>query len=125
MWTRSDLPHPSLETLEPSYEALLTRLDRAGREGKAIIVDFCTGPPPRNDDDFERATRPYRLRLFEGFVAGGVLVKTASGKMQLTRTSREDSGLYVVASDVDELKAHLDARLDEAGIERARDFDEP
>ena len=120
---RSEVPYPDLESLEPSYEGLLARLDRVGREGKAVIVDFRNGPPPRNDEAFERATRPYRRRIFEGFVAGGVLVRTASGRMQLTRTSREDEGVYVVASEEHELQAYLDERLDEAGVERATGID--
>jgi hypothetical protein len=82
-------------------------LDR-GRHG--LVVDLRDGPQ-RSDPAFEEATRDHRARVFEGFRAGAVLVRTLSGKLQLGRLEREDRA-YRAFDDEAEALAFLRDSLD-------------
>lgn len=83
-------------------------LDRA-RHG--LVVDLRDGPQ-RSDPAFEEATRDHRARVFEGFRAGAVLVRTLSGKLQLGRLEREDRAAYRAFDDEAEALAFLRDEVD-------------
>lgn len=112
--TRTSEPYASIEEVHATFVDLRQRLhalpiDRA-RHG--LLVDLRDGPL-RSDPPFEAAAREHRPRLFEGFVAGAVLVRTLSGKIQLSRQERLDRA-YRTFDDEEEALAFLRDAVDGA-----------
>ncbi len=99
-YTELDEVHTTFVELRERLRSL--PLDR-GRHG--LLVDLRDGPL-RSDPPFEAAAREHRQHLFDGFVAGAVLVRTLSGKIQLTRHERLDR-VYRTFDDEDEALAFL------------------
>jgi len=83
-------------------------LQRAGAQG--LLIDLREGPL-RNDPAFDAAVSEHRPRVFEGFHVGAVLVRTLSGKIQLSRHERVDR-VYRVFDDEAEVLAFLRDTLD-------------
>lgn len=110
LWRTAE-PYSDIASVVDSFEILLAKFREIGAAEKGLFVDFRRGPPARNDSEFEKAAKPYRTKLFEGFAVGAVLVKTAAGLMQLTRTAREDGRVYEVFDDEEELRSYLDSHL--------------
>jgi hypothetical protein len=109
---RSSEQFVTTEDARDSYAGLWQQihalpLDR-GRHG--LVVDLRDGPQ-RSDPAFEEATKDHRARVFEGFRAGAVLVRTLSGKLQLGRHERTDRA-YRAFDDEAEALAFLRDSLD-------------
>lgn len=112
--TRTAAPYDSIDDVHATFLDLRARLLALplahARHG--LLVDLREGPL-RSDPPFEAAAREHRPRLFEGFVAGAVLVRTLSGKIQLSRQERVDRA-YRTFDDEDEALAFLRDALDGA-----------
>lgn len=66
-----------------------------------LIVDM-RAAPPRNDPAFEAAMRHLRFMVRRSFARTAVLVRTASGMMQVSRMHREEGYPYFTTSDEEE-----------------------
>jgi hypothetical protein len=112
--SRTPEPLVGIDEVVASFLDLRQRLGELpiDRARNALLVDLREGPL-RSDPAFDAAVREHRPRLFEGFHIGAVLVRTLSGKIQLTRHERTDRA-YRVFDDEAEALAFLDEALDEA-----------
>jgi hypothetical protein len=63
--------------------------------GQCALIDLRAGPPGRNDDEFERATRSIQPELARTFSRVAVLVRSAVGKLQVKRISRGTSEVFL------------------------------
>ena len=109
---RTAEPYTGLDEVHASFVELRRRLGALplDRARHALLVDLRDGPL-RSDPAFDEVAREHRPRVFEGFFIGAVLVRTLSGKIQLTRHERVDR-VYRVFDDEAEAIAFL---VDELG----------
>jgi hypothetical protein len=56
--------------------------------GYRALIDLRNGPPGRNDDEFERATRSAQTEMTRNFSRIAFLVRSAVGKLQIQRLGR-------------------------------------
>jgi hypothetical protein len=68
------------------------------RRTLGLLVDLRSAPS-RNDPEFEETVKDFRQALFSIFQRASILVRTATGKMQLTRHVRSDGGSTRVFDD--------------------------
>jgi hypothetical protein len=94
---RSALPFPSLAVMKSSQDELapLIRV----YTGQRLLLDFSGGPPGRNDDAFEDATKPIVQVLEKSFAKVAVLVRTRAGELQVRRMAKRDGRQPHVFSD--------------------------
>ncbi len=108
-FTRTTATFPSLAQLERSFgdgSAALEQLDRA-RYGLFVDLRDARGS---NDPAFEHAMVRARRRLMTGFRRVAVLVKSASGALQVRRHAKEDGVEMGVFTDENELLTYLSKR---------------
>jgi len=95
--------------------AQLADAERANREvaeavrrppTRRVLVDLRHGPPGRNDEAFEETSARWRKTLGELFERRAILVKSAAGKLQITRLTRGVDNL-LVTQDEDEAARFL------------------
>lgn len=103
---RSPEPFPSLAEVERCLSAMAADLAGTTRGQHALLLDVRDGPM-RNDDGFEEAMGRHRATLFEGLVASAVLVRTAAGRLQLTRMARQEKLERPVFTDDAEARNYL------------------
>jgi hypothetical protein len=63
--------------------------------GQKALIDLRSGPPGRNDDEFERGTQGTREALTRNFTRVAFLVRSAVGKLQIRRLSRGSSSVFL------------------------------
>jgi hypothetical protein len=100
---------------EEAHAELVRKLDTLNRRQTRFLMDLRQAPG-RNDPEFEAIVATHRKRMFEKFAAAAILVRTASGKMQVTRHMREDQSDAVVFLDVRDALIHLGVPLALAAI---------
>jgi hypothetical protein len=88
----------NLDAVRAEQVAILDRLQMLVRRHLGLLVDLRRGPS-RNDPAFEQAIKEFRVALFALFRRVAVLVRTATGRMQLTRHMRSDGGEAHVFDD--------------------------
>jgi hypothetical protein len=103
---RTSEPYPNLAAVRAGQEAVLDALRRCTHLRPVMLVDLRAGPS-RNDPEFEQLAKRFRQELFTIFRRAAVLVRTASGTMQLTRYARSDGFGTGVFTDEDEAIAYL------------------
>lgn len=125
--TRSGQSYPSIDAVHESYDDFLRVVDdwllerriKAGQVGTkartpmAWLTDMRGAPDLRNDPEFEAVVRARRPDLLERSPALGILVKTAAGRMQLGRITRDKEAMVGVFSDPAEIVAWLGKRMRE------------
>lgn len=84
---RTEQPHVFLFQVVQSFDALEKAMDAAGRAGMSLLIDF-RAATPRNDAEYERASVSQPERCSRGFTRVAVLVRTASGMLQVQRAVR-------------------------------------
>lgn len=110
--TRTPEPFIDLDEVHESFLGLRQRLGELPleRSRSALLVDLRDGPL-RSDPAFDDVAREHRPRVFAGFHCGAVLVRTLSGKIQLSRLERADQN-YRAFDDEAEAIAFLRDTLD-------------
>jgi hypothetical protein len=104
---RTSEPFGATVHVRAEVDRLLSALPaRAG----GVIIDM-RDAPPRNDPEFEAAMRHLRFTLGQRFARKVVLVRTASGQMQVNRLHRTEQADYRVTLDPDEALALAQAPL--------------
>ncbi len=105
--------YPSVQELHGAYDEFLRevdnwRLERRIKRGKlgttapspmAWLVDIRSAPSRRNDAEFEGAVEERRKDLLQRSPVLAILVRTASGKMQLTRMARDGGAKLLIFDD--------------------------
>lgn len=87
--TRTPTPFASLSEIDPCLAAVNTALADIPRATTSILIDTREGPV-RNDPGFEDAFAPGRKRILAGFARAAILVRTATGRLQAQRYTRDD-----------------------------------
>jgi hypothetical protein len=99
---RSSEPYGSIAELELSYAPLYVKYEMLPRSSLALLLDL-RAVVARNDPEFETAVARHRTRMTAGFYKVGILVRSAVGKLQVTRHIREDGIVALVSDDEREL----------------------
>jgi hypothetical protein len=125
---RNGVPYPSPADVHRAYDQFLSLVDdwilgrriRAGTIGTrtavpmAWLYDVRDAPEMRNDPEFERIVKDRRPDLLKRSPYLAVLVKTAAGRMQVSRLAAKETTITVY-SDFDQalaaLRQHLPLRL--------------
>jgi len=106
--TRTSAPYVELSDIAASFG----RIDRAlldiDRKQHRLLLDLREGPR-RNDTEFETQMERYRKTLIVSFRRTALVVKTASGLLQVKRHIQEDGAIHaaVFMSEAQALQ-HLD-----------------
>ena len=101
---RTPTPYPSMEAMHAANRLLAVAVRGAGV--RRILLDLRKGPPGRNDEAFEETSARWRKTLGELFERRAILVKSAAGKLQITRLTRGVDNL-LVTQDEDEAARFL------------------
>lgn len=86
--TRTAVHYPDIKAVDTSLSSSHAAMHKAARRDLGALVDLRQGPM-RNDPEFEAVTAKYRFKFAEGYGRSAVLVRTAVGKLQLSRLGRE------------------------------------
>jgi hypothetical protein len=122
---RNSTPYANLRAVNEAYDAFLKLVDdwlldrriksgALGTRGKLPVgwlYDIRFGPGQRNDPEFEGAVAARRRDLYDRSPLLAVLVRTAAGRMQLTRMSRGAKDPIEVFSDENEAIAWLKRKM--------------
>jgi hypothetical protein len=98
---------------------LLSRRIKSGRLGTkartpmAWLIDLREAPVRRNDPEFESVVQQRRHHLLERAPLIGLLLRTASGRMQLKRMARTDHAELMTFEDLPEAVSTLLERMKE------------
>jgi hypothetical protein len=103
---RTSQPYPDLAAVRAAQDGVLDALRRCTHLRPVMLVDLRAGPS-RNDPEFEQLAKRFRQELFSIFRRSAVLVRMASGLMQLTRYARTDGLGTGVFTSEDEAIAYL------------------
>jgi hypothetical protein len=122
---RNDVIYPSVTAVHEAYDAFLALvddwlLDRRIKSGElgtkaktqmAWIYDVRGAPQRRNDPAFEEVVQKRRPDLLQRSPILAVLVKTASGKMQVSRLARTGGADLMILDDPNEAVALVLERM--------------
>ena len=125
---RTDAIYPSIAAVHGAYAEFLKvvddwLLDRRIKSGglgttaktpMAWLYDVRSAPTRRNDPEFEKVIQERRADLLKRTPVIVVLVKTASGKMQVTRMARTANSSLAALDNFDEAVAITLERMTEA-----------
>lgn len=125
---RTGVIFSSIEELHDAYGEFLRLVDdwilerriKSGELGTkartpvALLIDVRGAPTRRNDPEFERAVQERRPDLLKRSPIVGVLVQSASGKMQITRMGRTDNASLLVFDDFEQAVSTLRQKMTEA-----------
>jgi hypothetical protein len=100
-WLRRTAAHfEQLEDVSRNHDQLRRAL--AELPADKLLLDLREGPPGRNDAPFENALHATRKDLQHRYQQVAVLVRTAAGRLQMQRLSREDGVTIPVFLDESE-----------------------
>ena len=85
---RTALPYPTMAAMHESNLGLAGALRKARL--RRVLLDLRKGPPGRNDKEFETEGAPWRIQLAKECERVAVLVRSAAGKLQAQRLSRDE-----------------------------------
>ena len=103
---RSPMAHPSPKVMEDSFLQVARALDIRGRQGCCLLVDMRRAIG-HNEPEYEAAFRRSRDRIDAGLLRIAVLLRTATGMLQLMRLSEEDGTVRLVTMDEQVAIAYL------------------
>jgi hypothetical protein len=109
-YVRSSAAYPSLDVVRTSHEALLSALPARPRVSLKLLVDT-RAAPARNDEAFEKVIQSTLASLLPRFASFAILVKSAVGKLQVSRLAKAQSGqARLVCTTEAEALEHLGIR---------------
>jgi hypothetical protein len=106
LYRRTSEAYPDEAALRESFAALFVALDRLATSEMGLLLDV-RAAQGRNDDAFEAAHAPVRVRMLTAFDAVAMVVGTVVGKLQVTRFLRELGVQGKVFTDLAEAEAWL------------------
>lgn len=97
--TRTNVPYASVKEFEESIGAFEKVRSLPERRKMKLLLDLREGPM-RNDDDFEQSMSRVRNEMFSGFVAVASIVRTAVGRLQVSRIQGSGgAGMHQIFTD--------------------------
>jgi hypothetical protein len=90
------------EAIRRAFGAMVDPLRKLA--GYKALIDLRNGPPGRNDDEFERATRTAQSEVVRNFSRVAFLVRSAVGKLQVRRLARGGSNSNVFFDEDEALR---------------------
>jgi hypothetical protein len=129
---RIPVPYGAITHVERAYDDFLQAVDdwmlnrriTSGQLGTRVrspigwLYDIRSAPGQRNDPEFEAVIQRRRADLLKRSPFLVVLVKTAAGKMQLNRISRDDKSKFKISDDFDDSVAWLLEQIAAAALPR-------
>ncbi|WP_437590437.1 hypothetical protein [Sorangium sp. So ce1000] len=110
---RYSLNYPSVAEIEQSFQRIDRALGAISRLRTLLLVD-AREAPLRNDDAFEGAFVHCHTRLTQGFKKTAVILKSATGVLQLGRLSKgytKPMGIFTRPEDaLHHLGVHIDLK---------------
>lgn len=103
---RSSQPFDSIKTVITAWKEVDGAVAKAARKGWALLVDMRQGPA-RNDPEFEQAIQSVVPEVRKGYRRIGVLVRSAVGRMQVSRVARSYGVDEMVSTSEQEVLAFL------------------
>jgi hypothetical protein len=85
-YVRSERPFPTIDAVGRVHTAIVKAV-LAQPRGSAMLIDLRRAPA-RNDDAYEAAIEGYVTQLIGHFDRWATLVKTAAGRLQVTRLEK-------------------------------------
>lgn len=79
----------TLAEAKAAHAAIVDKLGMLSRRSFRLLVDLRSAPL-RSDPEFESAIAAQRKQMLTGFARVAVIVRTAAGRMQVTRHIRDD-----------------------------------
>jgi hypothetical protein len=124
---RTAIVYPSVDEVHRAYDEFLGLVDdwvlrrriKSGNLGTktrsqmAWLFDVRSAPSHRNDAEFERAVEDRRKDLLRRSPLLAILVQSASGRMQLTRMSRDGGAKLMIFDDFSAAVAALLAGMNQ------------
>lgn len=107
---RTEAGFADVTACDRAYAAVVDCLRGIDRRRHGILVDLRRAPS-RNDPDFERAIAPHRKRMFQGFACCAVLVRSAAGRLNVSRHAKQDEIVAEIFHEEGKAIAHLAAAL--------------
>lgn len=107
--TRSADRATSIEQITSAFAEAVRALESIDRPRYRLLIDL-RAAPGRNDPAFENAMAKHRTALMRSFSAVAVLVRTATGQLQVARIGREDGLDVTVFTDEGKAVDWLEAR---------------
>jgi hypothetical protein len=105
---RSAEPIVDLGLITKAFDEIARLIPVSERPQLNLLLDF-RDAPMRNDPEFERVITDGQRKAFTGYRRISVLVRTATGKMQVRRRSREMGRSSAVFFEEQEALAYLTA----------------
>ena len=119
--------YPDVQAVHRAYDEFLAEVDdwalrrriksgslgTTARSPLAWLFDVRAAPSRRNDSEFERVVGDRRKDLLQRSPLLAILVRTASGKMQMTRMARSGSANLMVFDDLSAAVAALLAGMNQ------------
>lgn len=105
--TRLARQYGSAAEAEQVLAALNEQLPGDTRHAYSILLDARATPALAQDPAIDAVIVRYRKLLFEGFAAAAILVKTATGTMQVWRQAKHDGVTYRVFNKEDAVLEYL------------------
>jgi hypothetical protein len=90
------------EAVRRAFGSILEALRKVA--GYKALIDLRDGPPGRNDDEFERASRSAQTELIRNFSRVAFLVRSAVGQLQVRRIARGNSNSNVFLDEEEALR---------------------
>ena len=110
VYRRSGAPFASVDEARQDYEAATGHVAPLAAARAAFLIDTRESPL-RNDEAFEALLAGVRKTLFENFSHIAVLVRTATGRLQVARHTRDDGvGPRVFHDEEDAVRFLVNAR---------------
>lgn len=105
---RSSQPFATIQTVTAAWLEVDAAVARLERKGFSLLVDMRSGPA-RNDPEFERAIQAIVPQVRLGYQRIGVLVRSAVGRMQVSRVARTYGAVEMVSTNEAEVLEFLRA----------------
>lgn len=103
---RTAEPFTDVAQVTEAYTGLVEALEALRGPRRGLVIDLRTAPG-RNDPAFERAIAPLRRRMFLSHPRRALVVKTATGRLQVKRHAQQDGVEVGVFTDEDAALAYL------------------
>jgi hypothetical protein len=104
--TRLSAPYDGIEQAESDMRAMIDVGNARSLGTRKLLLDLREGPM-RNDEGFEEMLGRYRVHFFTRFAAVAILVKTAVGKLQVSRLAKNEHTRTHIFTDEKAALAHL------------------
>ncbi|WP_437734620.1 hypothetical protein [Sorangium sp. So ce1335] len=109
---RSSRHYPSIGVLEQNFERIEQALGLLAQQQRSLLLVDARDAPFRNDDTFDGAFARCHARLVQGFKKTAVILKSATGVLQVGRISKGYVRPVATFTRSEDALLHLGVQLD-------------